>query len=74
MESIIWSGQTGYVVDDNTPVHLAGKIFRFLSGVSGTPKPIDLIRASVLQFSWSYVAEAAEREYASVMKGYLAKG
>ena len=74
MESIIWSGQTGYVVDDNTPVHLAGKIFRFLSGVSGTPKPIDVIRASVLQFSWSHVAEAVEREYASVMKGYIAKG
>jgi D-inositol-3-phosphate glycosyltransferase len=74
MESIIWSGQTGYVVDDNTPVHLAGKIFRFFSGVSGTPKPIDIIRASVLQHSWSHVAEAVEREYASVMKGYLAEG
>jgi len=74
MESIIWSDHTGYVVDDNTPVHLAEKIFRFLSGVNVTPEPIDVIRASVLRFSWSHVAEAAEREYASVMKGYLAKG
>jgi D-inositol-3-phosphate glycosyltransferase len=74
MESIIWPGQTGYVVDDNTPVHLAGKISRFLSEVRRTPKAIDVIRASVLQFSWSHVAEAVEREYASVMKGYFAKG
>jgi D-inositol-3-phosphate glycosyltransferase len=74
MESVIRSGHTGYVVDDNTPVLLAGKIVRLLSGVSKTRKPINVIRASVLQFSWSHVAEAVEREYASVLKRYLTKG
>ena len=74
MESVIWSGHTGYVVDDNTPVLLASKIVRFLSEVSEISKPIDVIRASVLQFSWSHVAEAIEREYTSVIKGHLARG
>lgn len=74
MESVIRSSHNGYVVDDNTPVLLAGKIVRFLSEVSRIPKPIDVIRASVLQFTWSHVAEAIEREYSSVIKGYLARG
>jgi D-inositol-3-phosphate glycosyltransferase len=74
MESVIRSSHNGYVVDDNTPVLLAGKIVRFLSEVSRIPKPIDVIRASVLQFTWSHVAEAIEREYSSVIKGYLDRG
>jgi len=73
MESVIRSGHTGYVVDNNTPVLLACKIVRFLSEVSRTPKPIDVIRASVLPFTWSHIAEAVEREYASVLKKYVTK-
>ena len=74
MENVIQSGQTGYVVNDNTPVHLADTIVRLLSGFSVTPKSAEIIRASVLRFSWARVAEAVEREYASVVKGTFVEG
>jgi D-inositol-3-phosphate glycosyltransferase len=73
MESVIQSGHTGYVVPNNSPVHLAEKIAQFLQRGTGSRKPVETIRASVLRFSWSRVAEAIEHEYASVIKSYFAE-
>jgi len=74
MEKVIQSGHTGYVVNDNTPAHLAATIVRLLSGFSTSSKSADAIRASVLPFSWARVAEAVERECTSVLKRDFAEG
>jgi len=68
MDSVIRQGETGYVVDDNAPHHLAEKIDQLL----GVPrrKDIDSIRAAVTGFSWSHVATAMSAEYQAVVSDY----
>ncbi|MFC1916025.1 glycosyltransferase [Chloroflexota bacterium] len=61
-ESIIRQGETGYVVIDNAPHHLADKIARLLSRLNNDAESVDLMRASVVGFSWSVIAEAIAKE------------
>ncbi len=60
--SIIRQGETGYLVPDNAPHRLADKIALLLSRSSHSNQAVDLMRASVVGFSWSNIAEAVLRE------------
>ena len=70
--SIIRQGETGYVVADNAPHHLADKIALLLSRPSTAIESALSIRASVSRFSWSNIAEAIIRECQLVLTKYLA--
>ncbi|MFC2052631.1 glycosyltransferase, partial [Chloroflexota bacterium] len=72
LKSVIRQGETGYVVTDNTPHHLADKIALLLSRPSPDSKPALLIRASVSRFSWANIAEAIVKECRLVLSDYLA--
>ncbi len=71
-KNVIRQGETGYVVIDNTPRHLADKIALLLSRPSTDTKSAQLIRATVSKFSWSNVAEAIVRDCQLVLANYLA--
>ena len=60
--SIIRQGETGYLVPDNAPHRLADKIALLLSRQRNSNQAVDLMRASVVGFSWSNIAEAVLRE------------
>jgi D-inositol-3-phosphate glycosyltransferase len=70
-KSIIRQGETGYVVVDNAPHHLADKISLLLSRPSADTKSAQLIRATVSKFSWANVAEAIVRDCQLVLANYL---
>jgi len=72
LKDVILQGQTGYVVIDNAPHHLADKIALLLSRPSPDTKSALSIRASVSGFSWSNIAEAVNREFRRVLANYLA--
>ena len=67
LKSIISQGETGYVVEDNTPSGLADKIALLLScpGIKSAQE----IRASVSRFGWPNIAQQV---YSEVLSGYLA--
>ena len=67
LKSIIRQGETGYVVIDNNPRHLADKIALLLSMPSSDAKSALSIRASVSRFSWQNIAEAIVREFRLVL-------
>ena len=70
--SIIRQGETGYVVADNAPHHLADKIAMLLSRPSTDIESALSIRASVSRFRWSNIAEAIIKECQLVLTKYLA--
>ena len=72
LKSIIRQGETGYVVTDNEPRHLADKIALLLSRSSPDMKSALSIRASVSRFSWPNIAEAIITECRRVLANYLA--
>ncbi|GAI82162.1 unnamed protein product, partial [marine sediment metagenome] len=72
LKSVIRQGETGYVVIDNAPHHLADKIALLLSRPSTDIESTLSIRASVSSFSWSNIAEAIIRECQLVLANYLA--
>ncbi len=72
LKSVIRQGETGYIVMDNTPRHLADKIALLFSRSSPDTKSALSIRASVDRFSWSNIAEAIVREFRLVLANYLA--
>jgi len=72
LKSVIHQGETGYVVMDNAPRHLADKIALLLSRPSSDTKSALSIRASVSRFSWSNIAEAVTNECRLVLANYLA--
>jgi D-inositol-3-phosphate glycosyltransferase len=65
MRSIIRQGETGYVLADNDPKGLAGKISAILSG-TGSIASASLIRESIRNYDWSNIAEAIAREFYKV--------
>ncbi len=67
LKSVIHQGETGYVVMDNTPHHLAEKIALVLSRPSPDMKSVPSIRASVTRFSWPKIAEAIIKECKQVL-------
>ena len=62
LQSIIRQGETGYVVMDNAPRHLAERIALLLSKPSPDIKSALSIRESVTRFSWSNIAQAIIKE------------
>jgi D-inositol-3-phosphate glycosyltransferase len=68
LEKVIRQGETGYVVKDNAPYRLAGKIALILSTTKADAEAIQAIRASVTRYSWSNIAEAIIKEYGSVLR------
>ena len=67
LRSIIRQGETGYVVTDSSPRHLADKIALILSRPSSNGKSAHQIRASVSRFCWSNIAEAVVSTFHSVL-------
>ncbi len=72
LKSIIYQGETGYVITDNAPHHLADKIALLLSRPGTDTESALSIRASVSKFSWSNIAEAVIKECRLVLASYLA--
>jgi D-inositol-3-phosphate glycosyltransferase len=70
--NIIREGETGYVVNDNVPRHLADKIALLFSRPNTDGESAQLIRATVSKFSWSNIAEAIIRDCQLVLANYLA--
>ncbi|MFH1169335.1 MAG: glycosyltransferase [Chloroflexota bacterium] len=66
-ESVVNPGKTGYLVSDDDPRHLAGKIQMLLHRPAA---PAADIRASVAGFGWSGVARAVEMEFRSLLADY----
>lgn len=64
LRHIIQPGETGYVVPDNEPPHLANKIYRVLSQPTGSATQI---RASVARFRWSNIAHMLVAECRRVL-------
>jgi len=69
--NIIREGETGYVVRDNMPHHLADKIALLLSRPSRDKESAQLIRATVSKFSWSNIAESVIKDCQMVLANYL---
>ncbi|MBI2860909.1 MAG: glycosyltransferase [Chloroflexi bacterium] len=60
--SVVRRGETGYVLDDNSPGDLARKIDLLFSAPRIDAEAANSIRASVASLGWSSVAAAVERE------------
>ena len=71
LKSIIQQGETGYVVTENAPYHLASKIALILSKSSPSTDALS-IRASVTRFSWPNIAQKMTRKCREVLASYLA--
>jgi len=71
--SFIRQGETGYVIDDNAPYHLAEKIDLLLSTPKTGAEYASSVRASVSEFNWSNIAEAIIGEYMTLLTSYLAQ-
>jgi D-inositol-3-phosphate glycosyltransferase len=69
--NLIRQGETGYVVADNTPHHLAEKMGLLLSRPSTDIESPLSIRASVDRFGWSNIAESIIKECQLVLADYL---
>ncbi len=65
IEGVIRPGETGYVLMNNAPQHLADTIGRALS--LRRPGAVGLIRKSVARFSWEHIAQAMVSEYRAVL-------
>ena len=72
LKNIVRHGETGYVITDSTPHHLAEKIALLLSRPSTDTESALSIRASVSTFSWSNIAEAITRECRLALANYWA--
>jgi len=72
LRNIIRQGETGFVVMDNAPHHLADKIARILSRPSADIDSALTIRATVGRFSWANIAESVVNECRLVLADYLA--
>ena len=71
LKRIIHQGEAGYVVTDNTPHHLAGKIALLLSRPSPDMKSALSIRASISRFDWPNIADAILEECRLALANYL---
>ena len=68
MEAIIREGETGSILTNATPRSLADKIQSFVSRGHGEAHTTDAIRASVVKFGWSNIADALIEEYRGVIR------
>ena len=67
LRNIIRHGETGYVLTDNTPEHLAERLASVLSPSGGNLLDANSIRASVTRFGWQNIATRILREFESVV-------
>ncbi len=67
--SVIRHGETGYLVEDNEPRHLADKIRRALSWSDNGAHLAPLMRASLVPFRWPNIAETVARECRVLLAG-----
>ena len=70
LNKIIQPVDTGYVVTNNTPQHLAEKIALLLSKPDSSITSALSIRESVTQFSWPNVARQTIQQLHEVLAGY----
>ena len=68
--NIILEGETGYVVGDNIPQHLAEKMASLLSRPCTDEESAQLIRSTISEFSWSNIAEAIIRDCQLALTSY----
>jgi len=73
LKSIIQQGETGYVVMDNAPYHLADKIALILSNPSSDMKSALKIRESVTRFSWTNITRTIIKQCKLVLADYCAQ-
>ena len=73
MESIIQNGKNGELIDSPTADSLAAGIDRAIQRWWNKPPPAGQIRESVRGFSWSKVADAVTRQYATVLDGHRSR-
>ena len=71
LKNIIKTGETGYIVADNSPDKLAGGIFSLLSRLSLDTEYVFSVRASVSKWNWTNIAEKIEREMTQVLESQL---
>jgi len=71
--NIIRQGKTGYIVANNAPHLLAGKIGRILSQPRPSPESINSMRASIARYSWSNITTAMVTEYRTILEKYAAE-
>ncbi|MBU2607978.1 MAG: glycosyltransferase, partial [Chloroflexi bacterium] len=69
---VICSGETGYVLPDNSPCQMADKIAAAISEPDADSRNALSIRASVSQYSWSNIARAFAGQCSEVLDNYLA--
>lgn len=69
IKNIVVNGETGYVVEDNTPINLARSISSILSNPALDTQRTQFIRSSVARFNWSNIAGSL----ADLFKEELAK-
>ena len=72
-KNIIHQVDTGYVVMDNAPHHLAEKIASLLSKPSSDMKSALSIRESVTEFSWSNIAQQIIKQCQEVLDNYFVR-
>jgi len=70
LKNIIIPGETGYVVDSNTPRQLAEKMALLLAGTGADNRSAASIRKSVRQFGWEQIGEAIIAECRRVLADY----
>lgn len=73
-KGFIHQGQTGYVVTDNNPECLAGKISLVLSQPTPDLQMANAVRASVTGFSWSNIAEMVIERFHCLISGNERRG
>ena len=73
VESIVWDGDAGYVVPDNSPPHLAQKIAQVLDNREQNTVFTASIRASVGAFAWSNIAGVVVEECEAMIIGSSAQ-
>jgi len=70
LRNIIIAGETGYVVDSNTPRQLAEKMALLLAGTGADTRSAASIQQSVRQFGWDQIGEAIITECQRVLAEY----
>ena len=70
MRRIIRRSETGRIVSDNSPRHLASNISDLLSQTEEQEQHIEMRRAIMAEFSWANIADTMLQEYDRILKDY----
>lgn len=69
-DDIILQGKTGFVVDDNSPELLARGVQNFLASPMYRSLDRELLRSSILNYSWPNIGKAIALQYNSLVREY----